>query len=237
MNEAQTSDFTCEALDKKIQEVIEHIETLKFDKNYVNHQLFIGLSLSIVERTHAILLLQLNQKGFDAEIILRSALEHFVVLKNCTQNEQYYLNLYHEFARMQKRLFEQADQGNVYYSKIAECHDLNSELKAAITMLDTIEDSGGNSKKIQELFRDAEMPDEYESIYRDLSTQVHPTYSGIMERHFKVKNKSELDTSDPDFEVVNLAEPSLGKIEVIIGLCINILDKIIVLTDEFKQKK
>jgi hypothetical protein len=69
-------------LESSIFDGIDQLGLLGFDKHNYRDQIFVGLSVSILERCHAILALVKEGKVFDAKIILRSAFEYLVEAKN-----------------------------------------------------------------------------------------------------------------------------------------------------------
>lgn len=190
MSENEPREINLRKFEAKIFQTINQIETIRIDKDDFRQQIFIGLSLSILERSHSIVLLAKDAKYFDAKILLRSTLEHFVDLKNLVADDSYQLHFQKPFLKGMAQKLREAEKGNPFFARIEREIPIPDELENISSKLDEVNELGGEELRIWQKFERAGMRSEYESQYRSLSNQSHPTYSGIIERHFDVDNKT-----------------------------------------------
>lgn len=230
MSELEFTNDELKLFDEKIQRCVEQLVNLSFNKRVFRHQIVVGLALSVVERAHTVLLLLKESKVFDAEIIVRSLLEHFVELKNCIDDNDYQIHFQKPFFSGMKRRLVEAKEGNPYFSEIARKMDLDKELGDIARKISETEKIGGKEIKSQAKFHRAGMKHEYDSIFRSTSSQVHPSFSGIINRHFEV------DYETDDFDVIAFAIPSRSKAEPVLQTTIDILEELPVLIAKFEAE-
>jgi len=153
-----------------------------------------------------------EEKTFDAKIILRSLLEHFVDLHNLAEDENYHLHFQLPFLKGLKQTLREAQRGNPFFARIAREIPITDELESDSASLQEVKDLGAKDLKVWEKFNRAGLNAEYESLYRSLSKQVHPTYSGIIERHFCI------DAESGDFSVHGFQQPSDSSNDTVIEI-------------------
>jgi len=192
-NKNQTIELT--ELEATIFQGIDQLGLLGFDKHSYRDQIFVGLSVSILERCHAILVLVREDKVFDAQIILRSAFEYLVEAKNIIQSDDFHWNSQADFLKGMRLKLKAAEAGNPFFASIAAKISVAEELDKLAAKTSEITELGGKNLSFERKCQAVGMQAEYDSIYRSLSNQAHPTYAGIIERHFKI------DEETSDFEV------------------------------------
>ncbi|MGR3759959.1 DUF5677 domain-containing protein [Roseobacteraceae bacterium NS-SX3] len=216
------------ALRKSIDAAIGHLSRLSFDKENFRHQLEIGFALSVIERIDAVHALVSIQKTYDADIILRSALEHFVTLTRVQQDPSYVWDIQAEFLKKRRIQFTQAKEGNPFFKSIAESLPIDDELEETEKKIVEVRELGGRIRSTTDNFQKVGAHLEYESVYRSLSDQIHPTYAGILARHFEV------DEDQKDFSVVSFAIPPEEATEAVLFEAKRMTEKISEFAQDFK---
>ena len=107
---------------------------------------------------------------------------------------------------------------------------MDDELASTAEKAREVKEMGGATLTVQDKFSKAGMSNEYESIFRSLSLQVHPTYAGILKRHF------EMDHANNDFEIRGFASASDESVEVVTDTAGQLVEHAIRLIEEFKMK-
>ncbi|MCI2400379.1 DUF5677 domain-containing protein [Aliiroseovarius subalbicans] len=221
------TDFTLPDVEGRILGAIDQLQNTKFDKQKFRHQIFVGLSASLLERCHAVVFLLKNGKGFDAKIILRSALEHLVELRNLCDFPDYHLHLQASFLRGIRTQLREATKGNPFFARIASELPIEDEIASTDKKMKEVEEMGGKALSITDKFNRTGMTHEYESVYRSLSLQVHPSYSGIIERHF------DIDPSTGDFTVRGFQMPRDDGIAVLTDTTGQLVDHVVELLTRY----
>jgi hypothetical protein len=187
---------TPERLAKQIQASLIFIKDLKFDKTVLYHILCIGLFANLIERADTINLLVRSDKTFDAKAILRAMIEAMVELK-CLRSDPLHLqNAKYEYYKHLSIMMNEAKRGNSYLSEMAAIADFESHLRSFEASKKEAQLAGGQAMRVADKFSKLGLRDEYEAIYRRLSSETHPTYGGLIGRQFEV------DLKKQDFEVV-----------------------------------
>jgi hypothetical protein len=151
MDQDSNTDFGSETIEDvaiAIETALASLENLCFDKADFRHQVIVGLQLSIVEQAHSAMILLKSEMVFDAKIILRSALEHYVELTNCTTDDSYYSAIQEKFAWNIRETLTEAQSGNPFFALIAIEIPVEDELAEWEQKSDEIRDLGGRKKPI-----------------------------------------------------------------------------------------
>ena len=170
-------------LSNQIEIAFEQLTKLRADWKNGSVQLVVGCYASCVELAQTVDFLVDHEKCYDAQIILRSMLEHFVELRNLELNPAHKNNLHFTHAKNVKFQLQNAATENKFFQNFAQRLELAKETQYWNDKLGDIQELGGENLNIQRRFQIAGMNDEYESVYRNLSQLSHPTYGGIIRRH------------------------------------------------------
>lgn len=188
-----SDDEPAPTLDELIEEInrsIDLAEKIKFTKSNFQHQVHIGLFLSMVEIADAIRILCSNERYFDAKVLLRTLVEHAVELESVFADGVLFERLKFEQNIKLDRTFAQAARGNPFMAEVAKHIDVATERRDLEKQKAAIAARGGKKVTLQDRFTLIGWQDAYESVYRSLSNLAHPTYSGIIERHMVVTKKT-----------------------------------------------
>jgi hypothetical protein len=173
-------------IDQAIKLSIEAARLIKFNKDSLYDQVRVSYFLTLIEQAHAIAILVSEGHAIDANILLRSMLETFVDLRVLLDDRQHIYNIQYDFLRNQIKQLEIAEAGNKYAGEVAIKLDTKKELAEAKKKFLDIQLAGGKRISIEKKFNKAGLKDEYEAIYRSLCSHTHPSYSGIIDRHFRI---------------------------------------------------
>lgn len=233
------SDATLRKIDHLIAQITDALTDLTFNKHIFRHQVLIGLTLSVLERAHSTVFLVKNGKAYDAQIIFRSMMEHLAELMNCVDDPGYHLNFELPFLDATKRQLTQAEAGNPFFHLIAQNIDIETERANVERKIQEIENRGGKRPNSQAKFHKAGLHHEYESLFRSTSSQVHPSFSGLIGRHFKVNKDTgtiehiALFARPHQLTEEALAQTTTETLEILLGL----MDKIARETSEHPDAK
>jgi len=169
-------------LSNQIEIAFEELTKLRTDWENGSVQLVVGCYASCVELAQTVDFLVDHEKCYDAQIILRSMLEHFVELRNLELYPSHKHNLHLAHAKNIKLQLQNAATENKFFQNFSQRLDLAKETQNWNKKLEDIQELGGENLNIQQRFQIAGMNDEYESVYRNLSQLSHPTYGGIIRR-------------------------------------------------------
>ena len=169
------------------------ISNCQFDSDDPNHQLFILLNMSTMERCDTVLLLVKSNKAHDAEIVLRSALDHFVEAKLSFESDDFLCGVRTKALKGLRLALETAADGNNFYSSLKDNVDIDGALSVVQREKSLLQNDTPHASQIQAKFREVNMQDIYDGLYRDLSSQVHADYIGLRARHITTNLKTGKD--------------------------------------------
>ena len=204
----------------ELDAAMEKVANLKFCKEEFRHQIEVGFSLSTLERLDSFHLLLNNDRPYDTKILLRSALEHFIYLRAISSGKVNPDDIKLDFAHREATILREARSGNPYFAKIAENIDVATQLADFEKINRALFEAGAKKRTTQDIFRKGDATNEYESVYRSLSKQVHPTYSGLIDRHF------EIDSISQDFVVFGFKKAPDASVEALLSTAMGITNEV-----------
>ena len=234
MSEAVEQSPTLDDLKIEITQTLEFFEKIEWHKEAFVDLVIVGFSLTIIEQIHSIHILCEQKKFLDAKILLRSSLEHFleILLLSNNDNKKYIERIKLEFNHHQVKSLNAAQSGNQYAAGILEKIDIKVNLQELEKYKNEIEMRGGKTVNRRDRFISAGYGDMYDTIYSALSKLAHPTFAGIVERHFVVDHQTN------DFTVHAFRIIETETIIVIVGTAVNLLQSTrIILNEKFPQKR
>jgi Family of unknown function (DUF5677) len=225
---------TLDDLKIEITQSFDLFEEIEWHKERFSDLTIVGFALTVFEQIHSIHALCELEKYFDAKILLRSSIEHFLEISLLCEfnNEKYIERLKLEFNHHQVKTLNAAQSGNPYASSIMEKLDVKVELEELDRYKEEIEKRGGKKITLLDRFKSAGHGDLYDTVYSTLSKLAHPTFAGIIERHFVV------DQQTNEFTVHVFRVDGLDSTNVIISTAVNLLKSIHeILNQKFPQKR
>lgn len=228
MNVPNEKPLTLDDLNIEIDQTANILRNVNWHKENFVELTTIGFLLSILEQSHTIHALCEKEKYFEAKIILRSALEHFIeiILISKDDNEKYVERIKLEFNYHQVKTLNAAKSGNQYVASIVEKIDVAVNLEELAQYKEEIEKQGGKKLSVIDRFKSAGHGDMYDTIYSSLSKLAHPTFAGIIERHFVI------DQQIDEFSVHAFRAVEADTIILIIDMTIGLLRSIRSVVDE-----
>lgn len=130
----------------------------------------------------SILLLEREDKTFDAHILLRSLLEHLVELKLLRHDPKRHLNHKRSLDEGTKKLLLEAHKNNPFMIGVSEAVKVGEELVSVESRISGYRVVGAKSTTVKADWDAAGMSNEYEAAYRMLSDYVHPKLAGAIGR-------------------------------------------------------
>lgn len=148
-------------------------------------QIIVGLYASCVDLSQSVEFLAQNDKFNEAQIIMRSLLEHFVELKTACEDPEHLKNIQQRHASKIVKTLKHAGEQNPFFEGFAEKLDLDSETAQWSEISADIKGLGGKEEQLRRRFDKAGMLDVYKSVYANLSDLVHPTFAGIIRKYLE----------------------------------------------------
>ncbi|MCB5198690.1 DUF5677 domain-containing protein [Loktanella sp. TSTF-M6] len=202
-----------------IEEAFDLLESFSLDWENPMIQMCVGCYATCVELAQTIDFLSAEEKFFDAKILLRAMLEHYVELDNLSSNPTYLHKVHYKHAIDTLKILKASETDNPYFEKFSQRIRVEDETAIWEERKSMIASLGGKKQTRFDDFSAAGMEDEYKSVYANLSKLTHPTFGGIIERHL------EYDEKDHKVKFFVLKEATPETKELVYSTTSDILEK------------
>ena len=206
-------------LHRTIPRCIEFARDLKFDKTHQWHMALVTLYGSVLEMSHAILVLVNGDAGIGVPIILRSLLEAFLDLNNLVETKSYGYHLDAGHWKEWIKILQEAKLGqNPYLEEISKSPDLDQMLAEFTSKLNELTKKGIKPLKQFEKFERCSLTAEYLSIYNYLCCDSHNNLRSLFDRHTEI-TEDRMDFQVQFFKEFDFEE-NLQHIESCLGILV-----------------
>lgn len=173
-------------LDDLFEVVAGCSRSVQFDSGVQQHLIAVSLHGSILELARGSLQLLSIADATCFPVVLRTALEAYVDLKNLVDDPDYADNMKASWHRERSRVLENAARrgtANPYLEDLAHNPDLADGLQEARAAMQRLKDRGRPPLKVWERFQKANEEDRYESVYAHLCQHSHNNLNALAGRH------------------------------------------------------
>ena len=173
---------------------------VKFDKHHALHFGLVSLYASLIELVGCILILMNNSGKLGVRPLFRTFLETYVEFHNLAQDPEYgYIIEANDLKEWLRVLSAATDTKNPYLAEIGALPNLTSIVADAEQQFQDLKKKGYKPFSIRDKFKQADMEEEYHSLYNFLCTESHSNKRVLIDRH------AEID--DSDYEMVVYRNP------------------------------
>ena len=172
-----------EKASEKIADLEKVLNAVVGEQSTFERAFEVSLLCTIHSQARSILILEKAGQTYDAQILLRSLLEHSVELILLRDQPERHLNVKFHFEESQRKTLSEAQTDNPYFKGISSTVPIDQELAKVKARKAEYSDAGGKKTTITADWKTAGMEDAYESVYRLLSKYAHPSYSGAIARN------------------------------------------------------
>lgn len=209
-------DIVLDFLEKEIKELTELAAKFQFDASHPLHQHTISLYGTTLELSSALIPLYRSGHYSGIPILLRSILEAYVDLENLCHDPKYgYTLTISSIKESLKFLRAAKSDDNVYMDIIAKAPDLDERIATMQSEIDTLKESGYKDLNKLQRFQQADMEDEYRTIYNMLCSAAHNDFRTLRERHMVLDG----DT----FSMEYFKRPDMDSLESYFGVASELL--------------
>ena len=196
--------------------MLDHAQSLRFDKNHPWHFLLVSLFGSLLELTGCMLTLFENRGKIGLQPLFRTFLETYVEFYNLMRDPRYG---YHfdatDLAESIKRL-KAARRGNRYMAPISGKNDIPARIDEWESRLTELQSKGYKPLKIRQKFERAGMLELYECLYSIVSAHSHSSKEALIDRHFEFVGD--------EFELVFYKNPPDERFQYLLGTTAELLE-------------
>lgn len=179
-----THEEATASLQQAHDDACKGIGKIKFDKGNVQDLYAVGLYGTLIELSGAMLVLADTQKIIGVPILMRTASEAYVDLKNVLADAEYVHHLeYKRCSQWLRVLDEAADGDNAYLADIHDDVEVLSDRSQIEDQLQQAKDNGGTNLSVRDRFSRASEEDFYTAIYSRLCSESHNDGSALINRH------------------------------------------------------
>ena len=165
--------------------LIPEAEKIVFHKGKPADFEFVSLYLSMMEMAWGCLAMLDKRIGYHSYPILRQILETFVEMRVLENDPSFLDHLRLRSAKSKKRKFDNAKNGNPYFSSLISLQNIDDEIAENEGNINSVEEKWKRHVSVEEKFRLAGMSGEYEGLYRLLSDHTHSNFGALVSRHVK----------------------------------------------------
>lgn len=186
-----TVHINAEELEKVIlEECVPVLEQLRFEPSYWRHQLIMSMACTVVETAHAVVLLAIHTKGHEANLLARKVLEGMVEVKMLAQCPEYVGTMRLAEASYWLKQLQEGVDGNPYTAALGKIENVEEVIEEHKKLIDELKSQGARSMSAFEKFEQVGLKNEYQTVYRNLSGDVHGRLDALIKRHVVEKGDS-----------------------------------------------
>jgi hypothetical protein len=169
---------------------LEMLDSIKFDKYDSRHFCLMTLYSSLIELVGCIFILLNKNRKIGIRPLFRTFLETYVELQNLMQDPKYMNYIDANYVKEWLKVFIAArDTENPYLAKIAASADLNISIEELEQQLKELKKKGYEPINIYRKFKQADMEEQYRSLYNFLCSDSHSSMRALISRHAEIDNK------------------------------------------------
>ncbi|MDA3856711.1 MAG: DUF5677 domain-containing protein [Roseovarius sp.] len=178
---------------RSLEQASEILETLAVqlqqltgEQPSVERAFEVSLLCALYQMGRGIVVLEHSRQTFEALVILRSMLEHFVELKLLQQYPKRHLNHKLGLDKQTRLQLREAVRNNPYSAGTSDIIDIDGELHSVEERMADYKAKGARETTVTADWKAADLSDEYETVYRNLSSYVHPSLAGSLNRNLGI---------------------------------------------------
>lgn len=206
-----------EAAKLDLQSLEEEITPFLHQQDSFARAYEVSLLSSICSLARSTLILHEAGQHFDAEIILRAFFEYSIELDIILSHPEHHRRRELEFNDHQKKTLLAAQNGNPFFNEIASHSDTSKEISRINERIESLVRSGVKGPpNLDQVYRNLNRAEEYQSVYRQLCRVTHPTYTGAIKRNLRMRPDGssnffiELETVAPEATQATIADALCG---------------------------
>jgi len=209
-------DIVLKFFENEINELSELAAKFQFDASHPLHQHTTSLYGSILEFSSTLIPLYRSEHYYGIPIILRTILEAYVDLENLCRDPKYGYSLtISSLKESLKFLWAAKSDDNVYMSIIAKAPDLDQRIAEMEGKIEDLKAKGYQDLNKRQRFEQADMEDEYKTIYNMLCSAAHNDLRTLRDRHLVLDGNS--------FSIEYFKRPDMEALESYFGIASELL--------------